>query len=34
VARYLDGTGLLATQALRLSTVDAAGWPHAALLSG
>jgi hypothetical protein len=34
VARYLDGTGLLAAQALRLSTVDAAGWPHAALLSG
>jgi hypothetical protein len=34
VARYLDGTDLLAkTQALRLSTVDAAGWPHAALLS-
>ena len=34
VARYLDGTDLLAkSQALRLSTVDAAGWPHAALLS-
>ena len=34
VARYLDGTDLLAkTQALRLSTIDAAGWPHAALLS-
>ena len=34
VARYLDGTDLLAkTQALRLSTVDAMGWPHAALLS-
>jgi hypothetical protein len=34
VAHYLDGTDLLAkTQALRLSTVDAAGWPHAALLS-
>jgi len=34
VARYLDGTDLLAkTQALRLSTVDASGWPHAALLS-
>jgi hypothetical protein len=33
VARYLDGTDLPAkTQALRLSTVDAAGWPHAALL--
>jgi hypothetical protein len=34
VARYLDGTDLLTkTQALRLSTVDAEGWPHAALLS-
>lgn len=34
VVRYLDGTDLLAkTQALRLSTVDAAGWPHASLLS-
>ena len=34
VARYLDGTDLLAkSQALRLSTVDAAGWPHASLLS-
>lgn len=34
VARYLDGTNLRAkTQALRLSTIDAAGWPHAALLS-
>jgi hypothetical protein len=34
VARYLDGTDLLAkTQAVRLSTVDSAGWPHAALLS-
>lgn len=34
VARYLDGTDLLTkTQAVRLSTVDAAGWPHAALLS-
>ena len=32
--RYLDGTDLLhKTQALRVSTVDAAGWPHAALLS-
>ncbi len=32
--RYLDGSDLLhKTQALRLSTVDAAGWPHAALLS-
>jgi hypothetical protein len=31
---YLDGTGLLAkTQALRLLTVGADGWPHAALLS-
>ena len=30
---YLDGEDLLAkTQALRLSTVDADGWPHAALL--
>jgi hypothetical protein len=34
VARYLDGTDLLSkTQAIRLSTVDPAGWPHAALLS-
>jgi hypothetical protein len=34
VARYLDGTNLLEkTQALRLSTIDAAGWPHASLLS-
>jgi hypothetical protein len=34
VARYLDGTDLLTkTQALRLSTVDADGWPHAGLLS-
>jgi hypothetical protein len=34
VARYLDGTDLPAkTQALRLSTVDAEGWPHASLLS-
>jgi hypothetical protein len=34
VARYLDGTDLLAkTQALRVSTVDAAGWLHASLLS-
>jgi hypothetical protein len=32
--QYLDGTDLLGkTQALRLATVDAAGWPHAALLS-
>ena len=34
LARYLDGTELLTkTQALRLSTVDADGWPRAALLS-
>jgi hypothetical protein len=34
VVRYLAGTDLLTkTQALRLSTVDSAGWPHAALLS-
>ncbi len=34
VAQYLDGTNLLAkTQALRLSTVDPQGWPHASLLS-
>lgn len=34
VAAYLDGTNLTAkTQALRLSTVDAEGWPHASLLS-
>jgi hypothetical protein len=34
VARYLDGNDLLAkTQALRISTVDAEGWPHASLLS-
>jgi hypothetical protein len=34
VARYLDGTELLAkSQALRLSTIGVAGWPHAALLS-
>ena len=32
--RYLDGSDLLhKTQALRLSTVDANGWPRAALLS-
>ena len=32
--QYLDGSDLLQkTQALRLATVDAAGWPHAALLS-
>jgi hypothetical protein len=34
VAGSLDGTDLLAkTQALRISTVDAEGWPHASLLS-
>jgi len=34
LAGYLDGEDLLAkTQALRLSTVDADGWPRAALLS-
>jgi hypothetical protein len=34
VARYLDGNDLLTkTQALRLSTVDAEGWPHASLVS-
>jgi hypothetical protein len=34
VARYLDGSDLLAkTQALRVSTVEAEGWPHASLLS-
>lgn len=34
VVNYLDGTDLLAKdQALRLATVDAAGWPHASLLS-
>ena len=34
VARYLDGPDLLTKkQALRLSTVDPDGWPHAALLS-
>lgn len=34
VMRYLDGSALLTkTQALRLSTIDAAGWPHASLLS-
>ena len=32
--QYLDGSDLLRkTQALRLSTVDATGWPHAMLLS-
>lgn len=34
VKRYLDGSDLLTkTQALRLSTVNSDGWPHAALLS-
>jgi Pyridoxamine 5'-phosphate oxidase len=34
VASYLDGENLLTKkQALRLSTIDADGWPHAALLS-
>jgi hypothetical protein len=34
VVHYLDGNELLTkTQALRLSTVDADGWPHSALLS-
>ncbi len=34
VSSFLDGTNLLAkTQALRLATVDTAGWPHASLLS-
>jgi hypothetical protein len=34
VDRYLDGNDLAAkTQALRISTVDAEGWPHASLLS-
>jgi hypothetical protein len=34
VLRYLDGMNLLTkTQALRLSTINAEGWPHAALLS-
>jgi hypothetical protein len=34
VKRFLDGSDLLAkTQALRLSTVDEGGWPHASLLS-
>jgi hypothetical protein len=34
IARYLDGANPLEkTQALRLSTIDAEGWPHAALLS-
>lgn len=34
VKRFLDGSDLLTkTQALRLSTVDESGWPHASLLS-
>ena len=34
VVHYLDGNELLTkTQALRLSTVDAEGWPHSAVLS-
>ena len=34
VAEYLDGTNLLSkTQAVRVSTVDEQGWPHASLLS-
>ena len=34
LASYLDGTDLLTkAQALRISTVDAEGWPHASLLS-
>jgi hypothetical protein len=34
VAQYLNGEDLLSkTQALRLSTISADGWPHAALLS-
>ncbi len=34
VVEFLDGTDLLVkTQALRLATVDATGWPHASLLS-
>src|SRR5262245_54704531 len=34
VAQYLSGEDLLSkTQALRLTTIDADGWPHAALLS-
>ena len=34
VEHYLDGANLLQKmQALRLSTIDAEGWPHAALLS-
>jgi Pyridoxamine 5'-phosphate oxidase len=34
VSHLLDGSDLLEkTQALRLSTIDAGGWPHASLLS-
>jgi hypothetical protein len=34
VAHYLNGEDLLSkTQALRLSTIHAQGWPHAALVS-
>ena len=34
VASYLDGTNLIAkTQAIRLSTLNPSGWPHATLLS-
>jgi hypothetical protein len=34
VTNFLDGSDLLSkTQAVRLSTVDAEGWPHASLLS-
>lgn len=34
VASYLDGSDLLSkSQAVRLGTVDADGWPHASLLS-
>jgi hypothetical protein len=34
IAKYIDGTDLpTKTQAVRLSTVDPQGWPHASLLS-
>src|SRR5262245_50183972 len=34
ITAYLDGNDLLAkTQALRISTIDPKGWPHASLLS-
>ena len=34
VVAYFDGTDLLAkVQAVRISTIDADGWPHASLLS-